>query len=168
MHQTSLAFLASRHLNRNKQNRLEGRNKGDVHTLSNCDTSCIHVHVFFDCARARRTGGTRPRVGHGHTPVPTSSQLQLLLLLKGKKAPDSIGNQCPMPVWLLGTTREKVEQRLCWGLCFLPRHCSRKVALKPDYWRLTACDDCSFHCVSCREHSQVGFFHGAGYQVCEV
>lgn len=40
------AFL----LNGNRQNRLEGRNKGDVHMLSNHDTNCIHIRASFICA----------------------------------------------------------------------------------------------------------------------
>lgn len=76
----------------------------------------------------------------------SSCCVKFKLLLKGKKAPDSVGNQCPTPVWLLGTTREKVEQLLCLGLCFLLGHCSRKVALQPDRCTLAARDDNSTMC----------------------
>lgn len=76
----------------------------------------------------------------------SSFYVKLRLLLKGKKAPDSVGNQCPTPVWLLGTTREKVEPLLCLGLCFLLGHCSRKVALQPDRCTLAARDDNSTMC----------------------
>lgn len=67
-------------------------------------------------------------------------------LLKGRKSCGSVGNQCPMPVWLLETTWEKVEQLLCLGRYFLSGHCSRKVALTPDYCRLMAHDDSSTAC----------------------
>lgn len=49
-------------------------------------------------------------------------------------------------MWLLEAASGKVEQLLCLELSFLPGHCSRKVALKPDYCRLLAHDDYSVVC----------------------
>ena len=74
-----MAFL----LCRNGQNRLEGRNKGYVHMLSNCDTICSRVCValfLYHRFLMPKELVTWDRAWVMDTPVPTSSQLQLLLL----------------------------------------------------------------------------------------
>lgn len=108
------AFL----LSRNRQNRLEGRNKGDVHMLSSCVwlLPCI---IGYLCPKM---------VTWDHAwvmdtllcPAPLSSSC----CSKPKLLKRPCCNCCPMSLWLLEAMKEKLGQLLGSGLYFLPCHCS--------------------------------------------
>lgn len=117
------AFL----LSGNRQNRLEGRNKGDVHMLSNCDTICSRVCVAFSCTIGYIIM-PKELVTWDHAwvtdirlcpPLLSSSCCSEPKLLKKPHC-----NCCPKLVWLLEAPREKLGLLLGLGLYFLPCHCS--------------------------------------------
>lgn len=157
MHQTSLAFLASRQLVS-----WIGINK--TGWKEETKVLCLHWatwHQLHSCPCGfclyHRLPLLEELVTRGHTwvtdnllcpPLLSSSHgFKPKLLLKGKKACVSVDNWCPTPVWLLETTRENWwSQLFCLGQYFLLGHCSRKVDLKSDYCRLMACDDYSTVC----------------------